>query len=144
MNQAQATTAILQRWMTLWPGLSSSVPFVFDNDIVYDSPTYARVAITMLGSDQHTLGAPGGSRKWLRDGLINVKLYGPSDQGRIGLDVLAAFVKTIYEGARFGTTGGGEEGVVCYALAVTEIRPQTDSQYWILNCSVSFEFYEQR
>lgn len=141
MNQAQATTAILQRWMTLWPTLSSNVPYVFDNDIIAEQPTYARLSIHSTGSEQHTLGAPG-NRKWLRTGLIDVKLYGPAAQGRIGLDAMVGYVRSIFEGARFGNIGASEDGVVCYAASAGEIRPQATEQYWVVLVELYFEFFE--
>lgn len=141
MNQVNANKAILQAWLNNWPGLSTNVPYVFDNDAISGNPPkYARVAIQDLSSEQTSLGAPG-SRRYLRTGLINVKLYGPVEQGRKVVDLLAQFVRTIFEGVRLAA-GGTEEGVVTFASS-TQVMP-TDQQFWILLVSTPFEYYEIR
>lgn len=142
MKQDEAVKAILQRWMTLWPGLSSSVPYVFDNDVLDDRASYARVSITSLEEHQQTYGAEG-NRKFLGSGLIDVKLYGPGNAGRKGLDLLAEYVRQIYQAVRFGLAGG-EEGVITYATSAQEVRPESDAASWVLLLSTPFEYVDVR
>lgn len=142
MKHDVAVKTILQRWMTLWPGLSGSTPYVFDNDVNDQSPFYARVSITTLDEEQHTLGGVG-TRKFLEPGIINVKLYGPGNAGRGPLDVMADYVRQIYQSTRFGALGV-EEGIQTFETSITELRPKTSAQYWILVTKTAFEFFDVR
>lgn len=143
MTEADAVKAIYQRWMTQWPTPSGNIPYVFDDDVVDEvSGGFARVSITLTGDEQHTLGQTG-ARKYLRTGQVDVKLYGPANQGRGPLDALSAVVRGIYEGARFGATGT-EDGVVCYASSAKELRPESSAQFWCVQVTTPFEFFEVR
>lgn len=149
MDATEASQAILSRWLTLWPGLSSGVPYVFDNIVRPEAPTFARVAIVSATSEQWTIGPPPlpnaqGSRKWLRRALVDVRLNGPINAGRNPLDVLANYVRQIYEGVRIGAKVG-QAGVVTFASTVHELRKAPDSsQLWVLSVTTPFEYYETR
>lgn len=141
MTPEDAHRAIYQRWMTLWPGLSGAVPFVFDNDVADESMPYARVSVQRLASEQHTMGgAP--NRKFDRSGLIWVKLSAPANQGSKAVDRLLQHVRTVFEAVRFGNTGGLEDGVVTFATS--DETPVADGRLWILVATTPFEYTETR
>lgn len=140
MNQYEANKALGQRWMTLWPGLSSSTPYVFDNDVADETATYARVTFGGDGSRQHTLG-PAGNRRFRRRGTVTVELHSPANAGRKAIDLLAGHVRTIFEGVRVGDSGG-EEGVTTFATSSD--LPPTDGERVILVLSTPFEYDEAR
>lgn len=143
MNQARASKEIFKRWLDMWPGLSSGVPYSLDNNLIAEGATLARVSITPLDSEQHTLGRPG-RRKWWRPGFIEVRLTGPMNEGRRHLDELAQHVRTIYEGVRFGERVG-DDGIVTHATSVANPRQDPDGpQLWVVVCTTPFEFYEVR
>lgn len=142
MNHAAATKAIYQRWIAMWPSLSGGVPYVFDNDLIDEAVLYARVSITTLSEEQHTLGG-AGARKFLEPGVINVELYGPGDAGRNQLDTIADYVRTIYQSVRFGATGT-EDGIVTFATSIGDERQKADDQYWVMTCTTPFEFFDVR
>ncbi len=144
MDQLKADQAIFGRWAAMWPGLSGSVPYVFDNVTKPESSLFARVSIVSGQSVQWTMGPSTGSRKWQRRGMIDVRLTGPINVGRGQLDELAQKVREIYEGARFGRQTG-EQGVVAFATTVGERRKDKDSSLlWVVSASTPFEFYEVR
>lgn len=140
MTQYEAVKALYQRWMSAWPAASTNVPFVFDNDVIAETATYARVKVEDLASDQHTLG-PVGSRKWLRTGLVRVVVKSPANVGRKAADNLAAAVRSTLEGVRLAASGT-EEGVFTFAATSEELSP--DAQYWVLSMTVPFQYYEVR
>lgn len=149
MTPADAHKAILQRWMAVWHTLvggsqaAPTVPYTIDNRKVTQSTTFAHVAIENVGSEQSTLGAEG-RRQFERQGFIDVRLFGPRDQGRGALDTLAEYVRTIYEAKRIGESGDAR-GVVTYAMTVRELR--NDAEYpdlWCLLCRVPFEYRHRR
>lgn len=137
MKLDEAVKTIYLRWMALWPGLSTNIPYVFDNDAQPETaPSFARVSVQTLPTRKWTMGQ---TSKYRRDGLINVKLSGPSNAGRKTVDVLAGYVITIFEGKRFGTSAG-EEGIVCRTSSPTEIG--SDGQFWTLLVATEFDYYE--
>lgn len=142
MNQAEAVTAIYQRWMAQWPGLSSSVPYVFDNDVVDDAATYARVKVTHLDDDQQTLGNVG-SRRFTRSALIEVELRAPGNAGRKRVDLLCGHARTIFEAVRFGATGT-EEGVITFTASTEVNRAQSTPRHWIASVIIACEYVEVR
>lgn len=142
MKQDAAVKAIYQRWMTLWPGLSGSTSYVFDNDAIDQPPSYARVSISMLDEQQHTLGN-SGARKFLETGLIDVKLYSPANAGRGPSDAMVDLVRQVFQSVRFGATGT-EEGVVTFATTDRKLPREAGTQYWIVVASTAFEFFDVR
>jgi hypothetical protein len=141
VTQEEASAAVFARWLALWPSLSGAVPYSVDTLVVPESIPHARVAIRSLPSDQHTLGA-AGNRKWIRTGLVDVRLVGPINAGRGSLDRLAGHVRTIFEGKRIGPTAR-DRGITTHATSISELRRDRDApQLWILGCTTPFEYYE--
>jgi hypothetical protein len=144
MTPADAHKAILQTWIAAWPTASSGVPYAIDNrKLTQPATTFAQVDIVNVSSDQMTMGAPG-RRRFERIGYIDVKLYGPRDQGRGALDTLAGHVRDIFESTRLGAVGE-DRGVVTYAMTMTEIR--NDPEYgdlWCLLCRIPFYYHDRR
>jgi hypothetical protein len=137
MNLYDAEKAIKQRWMTLWPGLSSNVPYVFDND-VQDSivTTYARVSVTSNGSLKLTVG---NQSKKKRNLIIAVKLNGPVNAGSKGVSQLVPFVQTVFEEKRFGGVGISD-GVVCEIMK--PYGGSSDGRFWTMLLTFDAHFIE--
>lgn len=149
MTPPDAYKAILQAWINTWHTLvggtqaAPTVPYAIDNRKMAQATTFAIVEIVNLSADQVTSGAPG-VRRYEHTGFIDVRLFGPRDQGRGALDTLAEHVRTIYESTRLGADGN-DRGVVTYTLTVTELRG--DPEYpdlWCLLCRVPFYFHARR
>lgn len=149
MNRSDARKAILAHWIAQWPlkaggsQAAPTVPYALDNRKMTQATTFAVVEITGLTSDQVTMGAPG-ARRFERPGWIDVRLYGPRDQGTGALDTLAEYVKDIFESTRIGAVGE-ERGIVTYATTVTEQRANKEyPDLWCVLCRTGFEFHERR
>lgn len=143
MDSIQAAQAINARWIERWPGLSGDVPYALDNISRPEAETFAQLSITNTMSDQWTLG-PTGKRKWLRSGMLEVRLTGKVGVGRKGLDLLGNDVRAIFEGVRFGVRVG-EMGIVTHASTVNELRRDRDAtRVWIIQVVTPFEYYEVR
>jgi hypothetical protein len=150
MTPTDAHKAIYQRWMTLWHTLvggtqaAPTVPYAIDNrKLAQPATTFAQVSITNLTADQRTMGAPG-RRRFERPGWIDVRLYGPRDQGRGALDTLAQYVKEIYESTRIGAVGE-HRGITTFAMSVSEVRGDREfPDLWCLLCRTGFEYHERR
>jgi hypothetical protein len=140
MTGDQAAKSIYVQWMTLWPGLSGSTPFVFDNDVIDESATYARVFVKNRMSEQYSLGAVG-NRRWLRYGEIVVRLKGPANVGRKTMDQLVNAVIAVFEGQRLGSSGT-DVGLMTYAASTSEAPP--NPQFWQTQITIPFEYYEVR
>lgn len=150
MTSPDAYKAIYQRWLTVWHTLvggsqaSPTVPYAIDNRrLTQPATTFAQVSIENLGSDQVTMG-PEGGRRFERTGFIDVRLFGPRDQGRGQLDMLAEHVRTIYESRRLGAIGE-ERGITTLAMSTQEIRNDREfPDLWCLLCRIPFWFHERR
>jgi hypothetical protein len=144
MTPADAHKAILQQWVTQWPSLSANTPYAIDNRrITQTAAEFAIVEVTNLTADQVTMGPPG-QRRFLRPGVIDVRLYGPRDAGRKRLDELAQIVKEMFEATRLGAVGE-DRGITTYATSVREVR--NDREYpdlWCIACRTGFEYHERR
>jgi hypothetical protein len=150
MTEPDAHKALFARWITMWHtkvGGTQAAPAVSyaleDRALTQPvSATFAQVEITNLDSDQATM-AKEGNRRFLRMGFFDVRLYGPRGQGRGALDVLAGYVKELYEATRIGAPD--EHPITTYA---TSVRVQRDSkEYPDLRCVLvrtPFDYYERR
>lgn len=142
MDKPQATNAIKQRMLDLWPGLSTNLPVVFDNEAAPSAPSYARLNIVHTASKQWTLGQDAIFHRY---GLIKVKLMSPRDTGTTrpgGADFMVKWVRKIYEGKRFGSTGPGDSGVVCFEASDRDIG--VEGEYWVVLVDVSMRYDEPR
>lgn len=151
MTRADAKKALLQTWILAWhtkvggTQAAPSVPYALDNRrIAQPTPaTFATVQITNLDSDQVTMGR-AGFRRFERPGWIDVRLYGPRDQGSAATDALVEYVKEIYEATRIGAIGE-HRGITTYATSVGEDRGNTEyADLWCVLCRTAWEFHERR
>lgn len=150
MTPAEAHKAILQAWMTTWhtkaggSQAAPTVPYGIDNrKLTQPAPIFAVVEIVNVDGDQVTMGRPG-ARRFERNGYIDVRLYGPRDQGRGALDTLAEYVKEIYESTRLGAVGE-ERGVVTLAMAASEVRDSKEyPDLWCVLCRIPFWYHQRR
>ena len=150
MTPADAHKAIYQTWMSTWHTLAGgsqaapTVPYAIDNrKLAQPAEKFALVSIVNIGGDQVTMG-PVGRRRFERLGFIDVRLFGPRDQGRGPLDALAEHVRTIYESTRLGAIGD-DRGLVTYAMAPTEVRNDPEfPDLWCLLCRVPFYYHHRR
>lgn len=117
MKDDEATNAIFQRFIDVWPTLTA-VPYVFEDEGADDVTRYVRVQKNSTVSVQKTLGANPGNLLVERHGTVKVKVNVPSDEGRTatpdGLDLLIRYVKAVFEFKRFGA-GASPAGVICMA-----------------------------
>lgn len=142
MNQAQVSNALFGRFRDLWPSLSSGVAYHFDNVSFRPAGVtapFARVGIISLDSEQHTIGPRAKLR---REGIVEVRLYGATGNGRLELDQLAEHVRTIYERRRV-SGGPGELGIICESSTCAELRRDRDSsEFWILAVTTPFYYHQ--
>jgi len=151
MTPAEAHKAIYALWITTWHTLAGgsqaapTVPYAIDNRKLRQptTGTFATVSITNLDADQVTMG-PEGRRRFERPGWIDVRLYGPADQGRGALDTLAQYVKEIFEATRIGNSPT-DHGITTYSTSVNEIRNDREfPDLWCLLVRTPFEYHEKR
>lgn len=146
MNQAEATRAIFDHWVGMWPSLSGGIPYSLDNTAVPIARPCAVVNIISLDSEQYTLGPRA---KVLREGMIDVRIYDKVGVGRGGADELATHARTIFERRRIGTGGdpavGSTRRVVTHAGSVNELRRDREAGgLWVLSVTFPYEFYDVR
>ncbi len=93
---AAAKESILQQFVTDW-GANSA--YTFDNEDFrppVDAP-WVRLAIRHIASIQTSIGGLG-NRKFDREGLVLIQIFGRLDRGTKAVDDLAELALAIYEG----------------------------------------------
>jgi hypothetical protein len=135
---AAAEQAIQKQWLSLWPGLSSNIPTVLDDEAADQPATgYALLQVQGTRNQQWTVAAPG-SRKFRRNGLILAKLNIPVDQGSQLALTWVGYVQQIFEGQRFAQTSG-DDGVICYEASWRPVG--TEGQFYSMLVTVPFTYY---
>ena len=147
MNQYTARKLIAQRWMTLWPSLSSSTPYAFDDDPCDKAASYAILAVEFGDELQRTFGQPG-NRKFTCPGEIEFELYAAPATGKKRLDEMIGYVKSMFDSVAFGT---GDDLIQCFTISQYGYSSKGSSaavgssgQHAFSMLSVDFEHYEVR
>lgn len=149
MNHGEAKKALLAHWIVQWPlkaGGTQAAPTVKyalpNRKLAQPTPPFASVEIVHLPSDQRTMGAVG-NRRFERVGRIDVRLFGPRDQGTEALDTLAEYVREIFEAKRIGSTST-VHGITTFATSINEVA---DKEYPELMCVLArtgFDYHQKR
>lgn len=100
VTDAQAAQAVLARFTTLWVDdeAAALTPIVLENE-TYNATAPAWVLLTIVetGSQQRTIGAPGG-KKYARMCAAIVEIRTPTGTGPKATAALASVAREIYEG----------------------------------------------
>lgn len=115
-----------------------NVPFAFDDDVVDQTASYARLKIIGAASSMFSLGKPG-TRRVLRDGYVNALLATPVNSGRKPNDLLVMACRQVLEGQHLGVSGG-EVGV--HLEAASAAKQSTDGEFWYRVVTIPFTFYD--
>lgn len=156
MTDLDAVTAILTRWLTLWPAASfAAVPAVgsegaasiFENDKAKEPVPPARwayVAITHGTQQRLTMGP---NARFLTPVTVWVRLHVPAagsggaPDGVAEILKLAKAVKDVLSVCQFGQ-GPGEDGVILREASLSE--QAQDGLWWIMAVVVQGEYTEYR
>lgn len=146
MDKVQATQAIKQRFLDQQiaiGGTFAAVPIVFDNEPAPDAPTYLRMNVIETTSEQWTMGDSAIFRRW---GQIKIKVITPTGTGTTKTDTsedyLVKKLRKIYESKRFGSTGPGDSGIICYSAPHRPLG--VDGEKWTSIVEVTFRYDETR
>lgn len=150
MKLTEASKALLAHFVTNWhtkvggTQAAPAVPYALDNrKLETSAPIFATVEVTNVGSDQKTMGKVG-NRQFERLGRVDVRIYGPRSQGRGELDVIAEYVKELYEATRFGATPTFK-GITTYATSIGEDRSNKEYPlHWCVLARTPFEYLQKR
>lgn len=141
MTEREAIQAIKTQWIEEWltlhpddPNDPDYCPFTFDNEIFETATRWARLSVRHTVSRQATMGS-APSRRFEREGVVMVQLFGNIDAGRGDLADLAADVREVLEGQRLGD-------VVLHAGSTDE-QP-TDGVWAMSAISIPFRYTENR
>ena len=140
MYLEDAVRIIQKHWLS---GVAAAVPglaTVFDNEAAPGASTYARLAITSMPTSQQTMGGVG-NRRVQRNGMIQVKLNGPPDEGRKGVDAYVRHVNAILEMVSLPASVP-DDGVWTDEASPRELG--SDGQYWTLMLLIPFRFWEMK
>lgn len=125
------------------------VPYSVDNITMPEgNGLFARLSIISLGGEQRTIGPrrslqKGARRTWQYEGVIEVRISGPKNQGRGEGDLLAGEVRRLFQGVKFSYSVG-KQGVVTTETEINELRRDAEAiSKWILLCSTPFTYTDR-
>lgn len=105
ITELEAHEAVYQRFKSQWDTLQPSVPYCFANEKFTElqdgTTSWAIVELRGTDSVQHTLGQ-AGSREWLRQANVWVRLFTPLNGGVGPAMALVDSVRQVFEGADYG------------------------------------------
>jgi hypothetical protein len=157
MTSLEAHAAVFLRFMQYWytyvggTQQAPTVPFSTENNRKPQGASrFATIEIRPLDSEQATMGPPPervgrstSTRKWLRPAWIDVKLFGPLDEGSKQLYLLADYVTKIFQGKRFAGGGGDTHGITTYATSTTPVKDAEFPALYCLLVRTPFDYYER-
>lgn len=138
MNLATVTQALYGAFMDAW----SSTPVAAENEIFETEPSWVRLTVRELASEQQTLG-PKRARRFRRDCAVYVQVFTPAEGAfldvkggvRAGLE-LAEDVRRFFEGESISAAK-------FHAATVTRERLDAETGRWLtLLVTCPFYFHE--
>lgn len=142
MTEAQAIEFISAQFVAAWPAASGGVPIALDNEAhpeLAGVDTFAQLTIQHTASRQLTHGSVG-TRRWLRMGVIYVRLWVAADRGRAPLAALCDAARSVFEGIDLGT--GLADALTIEAGQTREVGP--DGQQYMAAVQFGFRYYQTR
>lgn len=149
MNTIQATKAIIDRWVALWPNVfpttlyAAALPFVTQDEVLNEPPgAYARIInADDPESAQYTMGKVG-ARKHRRTGKIVIELNLTPDVGAAPNLEVGIGARDIFE----STAIDGDPGVVgrvhCGAAALVPYG--NDNRYHRIVVTIPYYYFETK
>ena len=131
VSLVDAKESIANQFISDW-GATTAV--TLDNE-KFEPPVdaaWVRVATRHFGANQETLGGVG-RRKFERQGIASIQVFGQLDKGSRAADTLAQQARAVFEGKTI-------DGIRFRDVVVREIGP-TESWYQI-NVEAEFEYTE--
>lgn len=97
-----------------WPAAAPGVPLLLEDEAAPSGDSFAALTITSTTGTQMTHGRIG-NRKVRRQGWIQVKLWGPADEGAAGIAGLSAAVLQLLEMVSLPSVVPGDDPVTTLA-----------------------------
>lgn len=147
MKMSEAAELVFQRFKTWADAEMPQMPYCFDNEMLAEpdisviNPCWARVGMRTSASRQETIGAVG-NRKFRRQAVIYVQLFGRTGIGRGRIDDVAHDVITLYEGTRIGPVGDPEQQVI--ARTALQVDLGADGRWYNVTVEIPVDYYETK
>lgn len=143
MTEPQMRELISSTFAAAWSTAQPAVPLALENEAMPTSDTFAMLTIQPTTSELMTHGR-AGTRKVRRNGWIQVKLWGPVDQGSAGLASLGDTAQGILELTSFPSPVAGDDPVTTYASQAGPSGASTDGRWYMALIRVPFWFRETK
>lgn len=130
-------------FVAAWTAAQPDIPLVLDNEAMPTAETFVSLTITPTTSQQITHGR-AGRRKVRRNGWIQVKLWGPVDQGAAGLTVLSDVAQGILEMVSLPSPVPGDDPVTTLAANAGPGGADTDGRWWMQVLRVPMWYVETK
>jgi hypothetical protein len=134
MTEAQMRELVSATFATGWPAIAPTVPFSLESEGAAipppDSEFFAYLSIQPTSSVQLTTGKRG-VRKVRRNLWIQVKLWGPADQGSAAIAELSDKVADLLEMVSLTSPTAGDDPVVTQAAQSGPSGADTDGRWFM-------------
>lgn len=133
-----ARETIYQRWATQW---GATTPYTFANE-AYDPPVntaWVSFGVVHTASTLEAIGGSGygGMNLFQRQGLCNMRIFVPQDQGIRAADTLAQQARGIWEGVTLASNA-----IRFTNVDIREIGP-VDS-WFVIEVDATFQYDERK
>lgn len=134
---------IASTFVAAWQAAQPTIPLVLDNEALPTSDTFVSLTITPTTSQQMTHGRTG-RRKVRRNGWLQVKLWGPVNQGAAGLTVISDVAQGILEMVSLPSPVPGDDPVTTLAANAGPGGADTDGKFYMQVLRVPFWYVEEK
>lgn len=141
MTETQMRELVSSTFVTAWTAAQPTVPLVLDNEALPTSDTFISLTITPTTGEQMTHGRTG-RRKVRRNGWLQVKLWGPANQGAAGLTALSDVAQDILEMVSLPSPVPGDDPVTTLAANAGTSGADSDGRFYQQVVRVQFWYVE--
>lgn len=143
MTESQMRELVASTFTAAWTAAQPDVPLALDNEALPTADTFISLTITPTTGAQVTHGRTG-TRRFRRNGWLQVKLWGPANQGAAGLTALADAAQGILEAVSLPSPVAGDDPVTTLAANAGPGGASTDGRWWMQVVRVPFWYRETK
>lgn len=143
MTEPVMRELVASTFLAAWTTAQPDIPVVLDNEAMPTADTFVSLTITPTTSRQATHGRIG-NRKVRRDGWLQVKLFGPTNEGAAGLTALADVAQGILEMVSLPSPVPGDDPVTTLASNAGAGGADTDGRWFMQVLRIPYWFIETR
>lgn len=141
MTEGQMREVVSAAFVSGWTTAQPSIPLALENEALPSADSFVMLTIVTSNSQQATMGRTG-TRRVKRQGYVQLKLWGPKDQGVAGITALADAAQGILEMKSLPSPLAEDDPVTF--LASQNGGNTTDGRWFMILTRLPFWYSETR